>query len=153
MGLQHVHRPDARGVPDALLYSALGPPQRSHPCIECYPHSATAGVGCGYGTITDRRYQLIADAQSGLTVYVTGAPLLPRARGSPGRHDPALGSPQRCPILTLRATHSASSGCGPWIWEAHRTSMPIVGRLSWSLPAPPPGLPERGVCTISSTAA
>ena len=86
-------------------YSGLGPPWRSHPCIEGYPqcHRVRA-VGMER---SDRQHQPIADTQSRFTVYVTG--LLPeppkRIFRVWGRHGGL--------ILVLRATHSAS-GCVTW---------------------------------------
>ena len=89
-------------------FPGLGPPWRSHPCIEGYPqcHRVRA-VGMER---SDRQHQPIADTQSRFTVYVTG--LLPeppkRIFRVWGRHGG--------PILVLRATHSAT-GCVPWVWN------------------------------------
>jgi len=91
-------------------YSGLGPPWRSHPCIEGYPqcHRVRA-VGMER---SDRQHQPIADTQSRFTVYVTGLVQLPeppkRIFRVWGRHGG--------PILVLRATHSAT-GCVPWVWN------------------------------------
>ena len=98
------HRPAASRA-SKTHFSGLGPPWRSHPCIEGYPqcHRVRA-VGMER---SDRQHQPIADTQSRFTVYVTG--LLPEAPKRIfrvwGRHGG--------PILVLRATHSAR-GCVPW---------------------------------------
>ena len=66
------HRPAASRA-SKTHFSGLGPPWRSHPCIEGYPqcHRVRA-VGMER---SDRQHQPIADTQSRFTVYVTG--LLP----------------------------------------------------------------------------
>ena len=51
-------------------FSGLGPPWRSHPCIEGYPQCQwVRAVGMER---SDRQHQPIADTQSRFTVYVTG---------------------------------------------------------------------------------
>ena len=69
--------------------SGLGPPWRSHPCIEGYPqcHRVRA-VGMER---SDRQHQPIADTQSRFTVYVTGLlPAEPPKRIFRVSHTPSL---------------------------------------------------------------
>ena len=82
------HRPAASRA-SKTHFSGLGPPWRSHPCIEGYPRCHRVRA---MGTErSDRQHQPIADTQSRFTVYVTG--LLP-ARASK-THFSGLGPPWR----------------------------------------------------------
>ena len=67
------HRPAASRA-SKTHFSGLGPPWRSHPCIEGYPR-CYRGRAMGMER-SDRQHQPIADTQSRFTVYVTGL-LLP----------------------------------------------------------------------------
>ena len=84
------HRPAASRA-SKTHFSGLGPPWRSHPCIEGYPqcHRVRA-VGMER---SDRQHQPIADTQSRFTVYVTG-------------------------LLHSRASKTHFSGLGP-PWRSH----------------------------------
>ena len=100
------HRPAARA--SKTHFPGLGPPWRSHPCIEGYPQChrvRTVGM-----ERSDRQHQPIADTQSRFTVHVTGLLQEPPKRIFRvwGRHGG--------PILVLRSTRSAT-GCVPWVWN------------------------------------
>ena len=140
--IHHIcHRPAVSRASKTHV-SGLGPPWRSHPCIEGYPqcHRVRA-VGMER---SDRQHQPIADTQSRFTVYVTG--LLPEP---PKRMFGVWGS-HGGPILVLGATHSAT-GCVPWAWsdqDVDDDHWATRGADQWSPPGPAlPGLPERGVHT------
>jgi hypothetical protein len=112
------HRPAASRASNTH-FSGLGPPWRSHPCIEGYPqcHMVRA-VGMER---SDRQHQPTADTQSRFTVYVTGLLPEPQTRIFRvwGRHGG--------PILVLRATHSGI-GCVLRVWNdqtGHTNRLPI----------------------------
>ena len=84
------HRPAAAARASETHFSGLGPPWRSHPCIEGYPqcHRVRA-VGMER---SDRQHQPIADTQSRFTVYVTRPAAAARASET---HFSGLGPPWR----------------------------------------------------------
>ena len=112
------HRPAARA--SKTHFSGLGPPWRSHPCIEGFPqcHRVRA-VGMER---SDRQHQPIADTQSRFTVYVTGLLQLPEPPKRIFRVWGQFLSPQASPspprplfiLFLFLFSPSPPQGSNPW---------------------------------------